>query len=239
VDITHGAVWQHRALTPQEQALAFGPTFGISYDRCQIGRNVFRVRSSDEKFACHHRFIKQGDVVVQDHPRLTTDYYGELVGIFQITLPTYGTFLLLRGDWFRTVTPHSLSKTFLVDPRLRNNDNPFATATTISGQFATCPHPQKLGKMVIFDRTADYLECEELTTPIEVVTQLHLDREPLPAPEPLPQHLGLVITDDVDDMDAIDGDDIMDAQDRLDSENRYDTATHGEDDPIFTNAPTM
>lgn len=146
----------------------------------------------------------------EDATTLTTDYYGELTKIFLVEFPRYGRFTLVEGDWYQEVVPNNVTKTFNTNPNNRLPKNKYADMKKITGQIYVVNHPTEINTCVIFDRTADYLECEERVDPTfqEGVTVHAIRQEPMPEPEPepvrdpdLPEEFDDHIDNDDDDID--------------------------------------
>ena len=114
------------------------------------------------------------------------DFYGELVQILTVTIGS-ARYTLFRGDWYdhQSVRAHDRSKTYFVTEheRVENNKDPFAAPEAISGQVFVAPHPLQEGVKVIFDRTADFLECEVTDDENEGDASSDEDTEPGAMPE--------------------------------------------------------
>jgi len=91
------------------------------------------------------------------------DFYGELVSILTVTI-AHRQYILFRGDWYdhEHVRAHDRSKVYYVrtHDHVENNKNPFTAPDQVSGQVWVARHPFLVETSVIFDRTADFLECE-------------------------------------------------------------------------------
>ena len=223
------STWQGRPLTEEEMVWVDGlPETCLTYKKCFVGRDMFRIRSADEHRKSRHCFMKMNDVAVGTH---VVDFYGSVETIFAIDFPGgVGEIILFEGKFFNNVRADDRAKVFLynengsvVPMRQRRlpggrggrggrgrgrgathgagrgrgrrarqdalevadilghtNDSPVLEAKSVSGQIFVAPHPTREGVQVIFDRSADFLECEDSENEEEATpTNAELQAEPL------------------------------------------------------------
>ena len=181
-------VWLKRQPTREEEDIICTiPTRGVEYNRCQVGRDVFRCHDKDIiRVASTHRYMKMNDVKIGDDAK---DFYGELLKIFEVTMNNGKKVVMFHGKWFKHVAPHDRSKTFIVeDPTNIEDRDVFASANEISGQILVVPNFLNMDdngdmgtQLIVLDRTADFLECEEVLYGEDVtdrVTTVRLQNEP-------------------------------------------------------------
>jgi hypothetical protein len=153
-------VWMGRPLTPKEVYMLEAPRQCSTYVRCNIGRELYRVREVEGHMVHRRSGIKMTNV--KDGKGYEHDYWGELVSILEVSLEYgMGKHIVFEGDWFDNahVTPKDRSKIWYCNPGHRDNARPYASANTIAGQPCYAPHPHLQDTWVVLDRTGDFLEC--------------------------------------------------------------------------------
>ena len=89
---------------------------------------------------------------------------------------------MFGGDWYASVEANNVSHVFTTNTNHRMPlTNNFVEACRVGTQPYVCPHPTMANTSIIFDRTADFLECEDPPIPTEeTITPTQLRREPVP-----------------------------------------------------------
>ena len=138
-----------------------------------------------------YRYMKTTFTITSN--RQMRDYYGEILGIFQVDIAG-SVHTILRGSWyaFAGTVADNLTKTHRVDVTLpRDDKEPLIDVHSVKGQVCLVDHPDNTVPhlKIVLDRTADFFTDLHKTRTSRFDNEA--ERVPLEEPRPTNERRGI------------------------------------------------